>query len=514
MKQRVHAREAIRSGGGLGRTCGFESARPRGYEPCTGARHARLRAPRSGLILTILFTALCGCGGGGEIDFEGKNPVLGSPFPTTLLIPDTAGRDQALAQTASQPLIGVFRFYLDVLVPPPMGFEFFSMEALLQGIADGLVLAEEPEARAFVTTSGQAEGVWVFHPADAFRFLESFTYTGQFLPIPRAAPDSRGVTVDSVKPTYTSGSALVGGKLYITSSNYTRAGIDPVCAPGTLWVVGYGGAQPGFHSNVPQGVILTGGFNPTEVTSFAFEDETRVPPVARRVLLVTNTGVLTIRGGTGVPLSDGSVDVVDPDLDCIVASYPLGGGAPGFAKIAVARQEAAGGGNVYRGYLGSAGYNHVYELDLTGLGRYLGACPDPEDVPQLHEKVLAGPHNPIRATLDPPGTPNEVVQVAVNHDGTRAYATGFNTGTLAVLELSTEASRIENPDGSLDLAPYPSPKAPLQVIQVTDPMPSLNETGPGPLAVRPGVPGTDFQGPDLFVLTGTPIGEMRPVQTY
>jgi len=33
------------------------------------------------------------------------------------------------------------------------------------------------------------------------------------------------------------------------------------------------------------------------------------------------------------------------------------------------------------------------------------------------------------------------------------------------------------------------------------------------VAVRPGIPGTDFQGPDVFILTGTPIGEMRSVKT-
>jgi hypothetical protein len=71
----------------------------------------------------------------------------------------------------------------------------------------------------------------------------------------------------------------------------------------------------------------------------------------------------------------------------------------------------------------------------------------------------------------------------------RAYATGFNTGTLAVLELSTKASRIENPDGTVDYAPYPSPKDPLDVLRITDAMPSLNETVPRG-RVRP-VPSTD-----------------------
>ncbi len=484
--------------------------------------HRRHRALWVALFCVVPFLSLSACGGGGQVHFEGEYPILGSQFPTTLLIPASTGGDQALAQTASQPLIGTFRFYLDIFVPPPMRFEYISMKAVLQGIPDGLALEEEA-GLAFVTTSGfaneQSEGVWVFDPADSFRFLDAFTYGGKVFPLPRPAFDTQGAEMNAVQPKFTSGTALVGDKLYISTSNYIQAGINPVCAPGTVWIVGYGGTKSGFHSSEPEGVIITSGFNPTEVSPFTFTDESRDPSHTYRTLLVTNTGMLTIEGGNGVPLTDGSVDVVDPEHDCIVASYPLGYGAPAFSRIAVARQAVVGGGTVYRGYLGSAGYNHVYELDLNGLDNYLGTCPEPEDVPQLDDKVLAGPelygtNSAIRATKDSKGSPNEVVQVAVNHDGTRAYATGFNTGTLAVLELSTEASRTDNPDGSVEYELQPSPKDPLTVIQVTDPMPSLNETGPGPLAVRPGVPGTDFQGPDVFVLTGTPNGEMRPVQTY
>lgn len=469
---------------------------------------------RSLLGAAILVHALLGCGGGGQLDYEGgRYPVLGSPFPTTLLIPDTGAGNQALAQTASQPLIGAFRFYLDIPVPAPMKMEFFSMESVLQGVPDGMALAEASDA-AFVTVSGQAEGVYVFRPSEGFRFLESFLYTGAAFPLPRPAPDSRGTELSEVQPRYTSGAALLDDKLYLTTSNYIRAGIDPVCAPGTVWVVGYGGAQPGFHSPVPQGTILTGGFNPSEVTPFTFTDESRDPSRTYRALLVTNTGVLDLRGGTGTALTDGSVDVVDPELDCVVASYPLGRGAPAFSAIGVARQTPAVGGTVYRGYLGSAGYNHVYELDLTGLAAYLGVCPEPDSVPRLGDKVLAGPDDPIRATLQPQGTASEVAQVVVNFDGTRAYATGFNSGTLAVLELSTRAERVDHPDGSVNYTLEPSRKEPLDVIQVTDPMPSLNETSPGPVAVRPGVPGEGYQGPDVFVLTGIPNGELRWVRSY
>jgi hypothetical protein len=181
-------------------------------------------------------------------------------------------------------------------------------------------------------------------------------------------------------------------------------------------------------------------------------------------------------------------------------------GAPAFAKIAIAEQETQGGPIVRRGYLGSAGFNHVYELDLTGLDAYLDTCPDPGNLPILADKVLAGPDDPILATKDPANTPNLVGQAVVNHNATRAYATGLNSGTLAVLELETAT------DGGG--APLPSRKSPLRIIRATDPLPTQNESEPGPVAVRPGVPGVDYQGPDVFVVTGTPIGELRAFQTY
>jgi hypothetical protein len=393
-------------------------------------------------------------------------------------------------QTVSAPL-GVFSFDLDV-IEHPLPFDFFDMSRKLRGIPDGLVVEIDRDL-ALVTVSGAEQGVWLFDPVDDFRLLDSFTYRGSQFQLPYAAEDSQGNLVSSVTPTFTSGAALMQGKVYISNSNFTRTGGSPVCAPGTVKIVELDENEnpPAFVEPAPPDVIVTTAFNPTEVT-----------PLDERILLITNTGVLAIREESGVPLSEGSVDVVDTEHDCIVATYPLGLGAPSFAKIAIAEQP----GGIRRGYLGSAAFNHVYELDLTGLDAYLDACPVPGGVPRLDGKVLAGPENPIRATRDPVDTPNLVAQTVVNQDATRGYATGVNSGTLAILELET-ATDAEG-------APVPSRKSPLSVIQVTDPLPTQNESEPGPVAVRPGVPGIDYQGPDVFVVTGTPIGELRGYQTY
>jgi hypothetical protein len=423
------------------------------------------------------------------------NTPIGSTFAATLLIPDREEfRSRALVQTVSVPL-GVFSFDLD-MIEHPLPFDFFDLSQKLQGIPDGLVVESDKDL-AFVTVSGAQEGVWLFDPVDGFPLLDSYTYRGSQFQLPYVAEDSEGNPVDSVRPTFTSGVALVHGKVYISNSNFIRTGGNPINAPGTVKIVGLDESvdPPEFFDLPSSDVLVTTSFNPTEVT-----------PLDERILLVTNTGVLAIRDENGVPLTEGSVDVVDTEQDCIVATYPLGLGAPSFAKIAIAEQEVQGGRTVLRGYLGSAGFNHVYELDLTGLDAYLDTCPTPENVPRLEDKVLAGPDDPIRATRDPVNTPNLVAQAVVNHNATRCYATGLNSGTLAILALETAT------DGQG--APLPSGKSPLSMIQATDPLPTQNEAEPGPVAVRPGMPGVDFQGPDVFVVTGTPIGELRAFQTY
>jgi hypothetical protein len=450
-------------------------------------------------MVIVIGLGLCACEdwsqGGSIVDVESLFTAIGSTFPTTILIPDRDGfRNKAFVQTVAQPL-GVFSFELDAITPP-LPFEFFGMGDVVQGIPDGLVIHHEKDL-AFVTTSGETEGVWLFDPADDFRYLTSFTYTGSQFALPDPAEDSEGNPVSSVKPTFTAGAALMNGKLYIPTSNYTLTGSAPVCDPGTVKIVGLDDSvdPPAFTFLPPPDVIVTSDFNPTEVT-----------PLDDRILLVTNTGVLAIRDANGVPLTDGSVDVVDTELDCIVANYPLGPASPSFTRAGIAEQPQEDDEVVLRGYLGSAAYNHVYELDLTGLDEYLGSCPEPEEIPMLYSKVLAGANNPIRATNEPANSPNFIVQAAVSPDGTRAYASGFNSGTLAILELETDTDEAGTP--------LPSRKNPLRIIQATDPLPTQNESGPGPVAVRPGVPGVDYPGPDVFVVTGTPIGELRGFQTY
>ena len=263
-------------------------------------------------------------------------------------------------------------------------------------------------------------------------------------------------------------------------------GGNPVCPPGTVFIYEWNpdSAPPTITPSSPSFLVTTG-FNPTEVTA-----------LGERFVLVTNTGVVAIRDAWGEPLTEGSVDVIDTELDCIVATYPLGMGAPSYKPIAIAPDAS-------RALLGSVSYNSVYEIDLTVLDDSLESCPDP--VPLLDGAVLAGPDNPIVVGLSEEEVHDFIVQVGVNWNGTRAYATGSDSGTLSILEVETRES-------------VASPKTPVQVLALTPPLdpqtPPLGEVMPGPLAVRPGRPGSDYAGPDLFVLTGRETGKMLSIQTY
>lgn len=413
---------------------------------------------------------------------------IGSPLPSAICIPPVASLEGfAYVITTSFPL-DIFRYDLEAEAPYP--FVPYVLAGKIQGIPDELLILDEDNA--FFTTSGgiadTGEGIHLFDPnppaPEAFSLAESVSLSPVTLNPP--LPDSAGDPVSRLQPRYTSGVAESNGKLYVCTSNFTATGGSPVCPPGTVMIYDWNPASPPptITASAPPFLVTTG-FNPTEVTA-----------LGKRFVLVTNTGVLAIRNARAVPLTDGSVDVIDTEQDCIVASYPLGLGAPSYKPVAIVPDGS-------RALLGSVAYNSVYELDLTVLDDLPESCPD--SVPQLEEAVLAGKEAPIVVGLGVGTVHDFIVQVRLNWDGTRAYATGYNSGTVSILEVETRQG-------------VASPKSAERVLALTPPLdplaPTLEEVGPGPLAVRQGRPGIDYQGPDLFVLTGMPAGKMLSIQTY
>jgi len=426
-------------------------------------------------LLTALAVWLQGPGCGGENRIKISSPkgatAIGSPFPADIEIPSIeALRDRAWVVTSAPP-IGLYRF--DLTSPGhPYRFDFFDLSAVVAGVPNELVIVDE--RTALVTTSA-GDAVIELDPGTGE--VRAEVDIDSPVTLPRTYRDSEGRRVRQITPSFAAGAALIRDRLYVVTSNLKAAGADPVCDPGTVLVFDRdAGSEGRAYRPSAKPVIVTTGFNPTEIT-----------PYGTDLLLVTNTGVLAIREGSGLPLTEATVDIIDTTSDRIVGSIPMGLTAPSFKPISLTPDWE-------RGFLGSAAYNHVYELDLAGLNQLIGT--EPLFPPRFPERLKAGGGNPIVVTEGPAFSKEFVVQVEISASGAVAMATAFNSGTLGVIDLS-----------SIPAQPFP------EAIRITDPVPSLNEVGPGPLAVRPGVRGVDYTGPDLFILTGAPTGLLVTLET-
>ena len=348
------------------------------------------------------------------------------------------------------------------------------------------------------------------------------------VPFPSEALDSRGDPLASsplcaagnLLTTFTSGAALADGHLFVTTSN---VGEDAGTAntqflPGSVLVydVDLAVVPPRVAPNALVRAIFTSAFNPTDATPV-------VTPGGRSLVLVTASGAIGVRTddpqtpaieGGGVALSDAAIDVIDPVTLQLVASVPLGRAGLSFDRLAVdpGRRVA---------FTGSATGRHLYAIDLAALD----AIPPlaPVDPPVLLDgsdaragfqdaRIFDATH-PLEVDALPDGAPAEscdgfVVAAAFDHSGARLFATEFCDGTIAVVDVDLS--------GSLPV-PVPADRFTLlRVRPVTAPVgpAGLGEPrAPGPLAVRPGEPGVDFDGPDLFFLVGDPEGSLCVVES-
>ncbi len=410
-----------------------------------------------------------GCGGDSKIKIS--SPVgataVGSPFPSDIEIPSIEGLEGRAWVVSTAPPVGLYLF--DIEIPGhPYRFDFLDLSGALEGTPDELVIADRETA--FITVSSETALIEL-DPLSGE--IKAEITLASPVSLPRAYPDSEGRPVLQVSPNFASGAALVRDRLYLATSNFRQTGENPVCNPGTvlLFERDDGGYRPAADP-----VIVTTGFNPTEIT-----------PYGSDLLLVTNTGVLAIREGGAVPLTEAFVDIIDTTSDRIVGTIPLGLTAPSFKRIAFTPDWE-------RGFVGSAAYNHLYELDLAGLNSLIGT--EPLVPPRFPERVVSGEENPIRVTEGPTFSPELITQAGVSTSGATAFATAFTSGTLAIIDLGHTPGQV-----------FP------KTVRITDPAPSLNEVGPGPFTVRPGVRGEDYTGPDLFILTGAPTGLLVTLET-
>jgi len=454
------------------------------------------------------------------VQLDGGAPLLAAvPGTTTFALPDDVdsdGRDEG-----------------SLFVPRP---RIDDVEVLRSDLA--VLTTSGYEALVFVDPRGALVPVDVsvdggFGP-DEFRLLPApgTTVSGRTgvanfhcLVPPAGARDSRGdllsdptvlspaawcAAVPSYRASFTSGVALAGGHLFVPVSNLgdvrSQGAADSQFLPGAVLVydLDLSATPPRVAPNTTARALFTHGYNPTHATPYT-------TPAGRELVLVSVTGAIGIapddpltpapEGGT-LRLGEGSVEVIDASTLAWIARIPLGLANPSFRDIAIDP-----GGRV--ALLGDVADRQVLAVDLAPLAGLPASPPAPV--------VLDGVGGPRAAIFDAalplvipgiaggaPGSlcPGRIESLAFNAAGTRAFALDSCNGTLTPIEV--------------DLSGTPAVPVPTARFRVGTPVPVAAPLGaagdgrpqqPASVAVRPGVPGVDYSGPDVFFTIGQPEGQ-------
>lgn len=300
---------------------------------------------------------------------------------------------------------------------------------------------------------------------------------------------------------FTSGATVAAGRLFVSMSNL-GSGADtsaPRFLPGAVLIydLDLTAQPPRVAPNPDVPFIETTDFNPSQVTRVEVGGVERV--------LVTLSGAIGIEGDDpGTPeveqgtlaLTEGAIEILDPESLEHLGSLPLGLGAPTFDRLAV---DPSGRVAV----VGSALARELYVIDLDGLAS------DPVDLvgavvydanAALVFPALAG--GPSLASCAP-----WVAGIAWNDAGDRLYTTERCDGSLSEFEVSLR----EGPDGRIDPSSFRWVSTePLVSPLRADTLGDVRD--PGRLRIRPGRPGIDYTGPDALFLSSQPDGQACAVR--
>ncbi len=443
-------------------------------------------------------------------DLERVPPEIPSGVPILGIPPDSDGDGRPEGLPGGVSLVPVLD---DVFaIDPGLGFATASgyEEVLFFQPASGMLLPVEVEVPASLRAGDRP-----FLPAPGSSALRTALSTLACVRVAPDALDSRGEpvaesvrvpcdpTAPSFRTSFTSGVALAAGHLFVSTSNLgaDRATADTQYLPGSVLVFEFdrGADPPRVRPHPTTPIILTSGFNPTHVSAFSAGD--------RELVLVNVTGALGIEQddpatkpveGAGIPRSEAAIDVIDAATLELVATIPLGLAALAFDAPAI---DPSGRVALF----GSAADRVLYGVDLAALSA-LPEPPAPLRVLGRDEAVIFDAQLPFRIPglsrgAPPESCPGETLGVAFDHRGERVYAGDFCDGTLASIAFDGSGQ----PDTAelrarfllLELQPL---VAPLRADTLGQPR------GLGRIAVRPGVPGVDFQGPEVFFLVGQEEG--------
>ncbi len=307
---------------------------------------------------------------------------------------------------------------------------------------------------------------------------------------------------------FTAGVAVAGGHLFVAMSTLVTSGATPNFYPGAILVYDFDPSvdPPTLTPNATTRAVFTSGFNPTHVTSFTAGS-------GREFILVTVSGSVGLKDddpGTpeieagGLALTDAAIDVIDAVSLLRVATIPLGMAGLSFDRLAIDPTQRVA-------MTGSAVARNVLAIDLSPLDALTGT-----ENPAL---VLDGSGGNPDARIFHAGDPFVIpalaggapagscagfsVGVAFNQAGDKAFATDFCDGTLAILAVDLSgapAVPVPNDSARFRLSSLQSVTAPVGAD-------SLGlARALGSVRVRPGTPGVDYSGPDVFFSVGFPEG--------
>jgi hypothetical protein len=319
-----------------------------------------------------------------------------------------------------------------------------------------------------------------------------------FGPHPFCEPDRPGFLTR-----FTADTALAAGRLFVATSNLYSSS-SAAFRPGTVLVFEYeadaNGTPTRIRPDASAPVVFTTAYNPTGTTAHR-------TPEGRELILVTLTGSISVFGDL---LSDSAVEVIDAAEPRVVARIPLGRAGASFGEIAVDP----------RGQIGMLGVESSRQL----LAVDLGVLDDPRlyeprsepvvldgSTPGFPDARIFDAEHPFELGRLPEGPPDRVciprISVTLNHDGERAYATDWCDGTIVITSIDWSLP-LETP---LDRSRF----SVVRRVEVASPKWPANfglPAAPGSPLTREGVPGIDYDGPDLFYIINEPEGQLCAVR--
>ncbi len=433
------------------------------------------------LIATALVAALSACGSGNVQTSSGNNnnsnPVglqstaasfanasvnlgafnLGGDFPPDIQIPDVSGMDSTAFVVSFSPA-GVVPIDLDSN-PLKVSSKFATITA---GVSFPNHVAVVSPSQAFLL-GGSA--VAYFNPTSGVVFqtldLTSSINLSQALNYSRAG-DCNGDMINEssvgpgpFSPSFSADLAVIGKRLFVSMSNACfDASFSSFYIQGLVLVFDINDAPP-YLTAASKPFIVLHGFNATGLT------------VANGKLIATSTGDTELVSGNTVPETDSILDEIDPNTLAVTRTLDLGKVAANFQPLAVTEDGSTG-------FIGSSAFSEVYEINLGSF------------------TAVHGDANPISISGD---ANDYITDQAIAFGGDLLFVSSFNRSAVNAIDLTSSARTVLSK--TLDFSFSTSPGV----------------TGAGPIALRPGQPGNDFTGPDLYVITSSP-GTISSATTY